>query len=236
MDELTVVEHLEELRRRIIVAISALIAASCLSFPFASRILTIIQSPSAGLIDKLAFFSPQEALVVHVKISVCTGIVISMPVLLYEIWAFLSPALENKRKVHVVAFLTASMCAFIAGSAFGFFVIIPPVLRFLLGFSNSALEPVISISHYTSFVTVLVLGCGVIFEMPVVSYILSKIGIINPKVLRRGWKYAVVGIFIIAAIVTPTPDAFTMVVLAIPMLFLYELSIWVAWCAYPRRP
>lgn len=232
---MTLVEHLEELRRRIIVSLVLLIIVSALVFPLASKALTILKSPSSGLIERLAFFTPQEAFLIHIKISLFVGLVISMPVILYQLWAFVFPAIEDRLRRHGLIFLVSSVTAFISGSLFGFFLLVPTALKFLLSFSEGTLEPVISISSYTSFVMGLVLGCGLVFEMPVLSYLLSKLGIINPRFLRSKWKYAIILIFITAAIVTPTPDVFNMIILAMPMLVLYELSIWVSKFASKKK-
>lgn len=226
--EFTVLEHLEELRRRIIVSLIFIILAAIGAFPFASRILAILKAPSSGLIDKLVFFSPPEAFSVYIKIAFFAGLVISMPVILYQVWAFISPAITPKIRKNCLLFLISSLGAFVSGILFGFFILVPAALKFLLGFAAGTLEPLISASSYISFVLGLVLASGFVFEMPVLSFILSRIGIIDHRLLRRAWKYAAVSIFIIAAIVTPTPDIFNMTILAIPMLFLYELSIWVS--------
>ena len=226
--ELTLVEHLEELRRRIIISLILVAVISIFAFPFAPKILTILKAPSSGMIERLVFFNPVDAFLIHIKIAFFIGLAISMPIILYQLWAFISPAIEYKTKKHSLLFLFSSLGAFISGASFGFFMLLPPALKFLLSFSRDALEPIISASSYISFVLGLTFGCGLVFEMPVLSFILSKLGIINHRLLRKSWKYAVIIIFIIAAIVTPTPDVFNMTALAIPMLFLYEVSIWVS--------
>jgi len=226
--ELTLVEHLEELRRRIIVSLILVTVISVFAFPFTSKVLTILRAPSSGMIEKLVFFNPAEAFLIHIKIAFFTGLVISVPVILYQLWAFISPAIGHKTKRHGILFLISSIGTFALGVSFGFFVLLPTALKFLLTFAGDALEPVISVSSYMSFVLGLTLGCGLVFEMPVLSFLLSKLGIINHRFLRSVWKYAVIIIFIIAAIVTPTPDVFNMTILALPMLFLYEVSIWVS--------
>lgn len=226
--ELTFVGHLEELRWKIIISLISITVISILIFPFASKILDILKVPSSGVIEKLVFFNPTEAFLIHIKIAFFAGLAVSMPVILYQLWMFISPAIETKTKKPGLLFLFFSVGAFILGSSFGFFILLPAALKFLLSFSGSVLEPVISASSYISFVLGLTFGCALVFEMPVLSFLLSRLGIINYRFLRRMWKYAVVIIFIIAAIVTPTPDVFNMTIIAIPMLFLYELSIWVS--------
>ena len=226
--ELTFVGHLEELRRRIIISLILVVSMAVCAFPFASMILSILRAPSSSAIDKLVFFNPQEALLIYIKIAFFTGLAVSMPVVLYQLWAFISPAIEVKTKRHGLLFLFFSVGAFILGSSFGFFVLVPAAIKFLLSFSGGNLEPVISASSYISFVLGLTFGCGLVFEMPILSFLLSKMGIIDHRFLRKSWKYALVAIFIVAAVVTPTPDVFNMTILAIPMLVLYEVSIWVS--------
>jgi sec-independent protein translocase protein TatC len=226
--ELTFVEHLEELRRRIIMPLILIAVATIFAFPFAPKILAVLKAPSSGVIGKLIFFDPAEAFMVHIKIALITGVMISMPVILYQLWVFISPALGSETKRHGALFLFSSVTTFICGASFGFFILLPIAIKFLLSFSTESLEPLISVSSYMSFALGLILGSGLVFEMPALSFILSKAGMINHRFLRRVWKYAVIVIFIIAAVVTPTPDIFNMTILAVPMLFLYELSIWVS--------
>lgn len=233
--ELTFVEHLEELRSRIIVSLILIAAIGIFAFPFAPKILALLKAPSSGVIGKLVFFDPAEAFLIHIKIAFVTGIIISMPVILYQLWAFISPAFGSKTKRRGVLFLFSALTAFTLGASFGFFVLLPTAIKFLLGFSGESLEPLISVSSYTSFALGLIVGSGLVFEMPVMSFILSKMGMVNHRFLRRVWKYAVIIIFIVAAIVTPTPDIFNMTILALPMLFLYELSIWVSKLSGKKR-
>lgn len=232
--ELTLVEHLSELRKRIIICLVSLLITSICAFSFASGVLRLLRLPSKGLIERLVFFSPQEAFLVYVKVAIFSGLVISMPIILYQLWRFISPAIEERLRKYTINFILLSLIAFICGLSFAYFFLLPTALRFLLNFAKDNLEPVISVGKYLSFVLGLILGCGLVFEMPVLSFILSKLGIINPKFLRKKFKYAVILIFIVAAIITPTPDVFNMIILAIPMLFLYELSIWVSNLARKR--
>lgn len=225
---LSFLKHLDELRKRIIISLVALAIGAIAAFGFASSILKFLKKPLDQTVERFAFFSPQEALLVYVQIAVWAGFLIAMPVIIYQFWLFVSPAIKKNLKRYAFGFIISSLIAFLAGCAFAFFILIPAALKFLMSFAKEDLVPVISVSRYISFVTALLLGCGIVFEMPVVSFILTKAGAITPKFLKRRFKYAVVAIFIIAAIITPTPDVFNMVILAIPMLFLYQVSIWVS--------
>lgn len=232
--ELTLVEHLTELRKKIIISLVALGFASIISLPFATHLLKILKFPAEGIIEKLAYFSPQEAFLIYLRIAFLSGVAISLPVILYQIWTFILPAIEERLKKFGAYFILFCLISFILGCLFAYFILIPPALKFLLNFAKADLEPVISASKYISFVVSLILGCGLVFQMPILSLILTRIGIINHRVLRKKYKYALVIILIVAAIITPTPDAFNMLILALPMLFLYELSIWISFFLRPK--
>jgi len=232
---LTLVGHLNELRKRIIISLVSLGILTIFSLAFSSYVLKILKLPAGGLIEKLVFFSPQEGLVIYMRVAFLCGLIISMPVILYQVWAFIAPALEENTRRSACLFIIFCSLFFIIGCLFAYFILIPPALKFLLSFGKEDLEPVISASKYISFVTTLILGCGLVFQMPILSLILTKAGIINPKILRKKYKYAVVIILIAAAVITPTPDAFNMLLLACPMIFLYEISIWVSFFAKPRQ-
>ncbi|MBU2102705.1 MAG: twin-arginine translocase subunit TatC [Candidatus Omnitrophota bacterium] len=234
--KLTLVEHLDELRKRVILCLVTLGLCMALSLPFASSVLKILKLPASGLIGKLAFFGPQEAFTIYMNIGFFCGLVISMPLLLYQLWAFVVPALEDRFKKRIGLFIVFCFISFIAGCLFAFFLLIPPALEFLLNFGKDDLEPIISAQTYISFVITLTVACGFIFQMPVVSLILTKIGILHHRILRDKYKYAVAIIFVIAAIITPTTDAFNMLMLSVPMICLYELSIWVSFFARYKSP
>ena len=234
--KLTLVGHLEELRRRIFFSLAVVAVLSVLAFAHAGDILQVLKLPSAGLIDKLVFFSPTEAFSAYLKVAVLTAIVVGSPVLLYQLWAFIAPGFGGPVQQEGTLFLTFTVAAFFSGILFGYFFLLPAALKFLIGFASGVLQPMISVSEYLSFVLGLLLGCGLVFEMPVLSFLLARLGMLDYRLLRRSWKYAVLVIFIIAAIITPTPDAFNMCLMALPMLGLYEVSIWVAkWSAPVRR-
>ncbi|MBN1526934.1 MAG: twin-arginine translocase subunit TatC [Candidatus Omnitrophica bacterium] len=226
--EISFVEHLEELRRRIIISVVALIAGAVACLPFAPQILTALRSPASGLIDKLAFFSPQDAFVIYMRIGFMGGLILAFPVIAYQFWAFVSPAIEDRFKKNTVLLAFFCVCAFVSGCAFSYFILLPKALTFLLGIGSENLEPVISAANYVSFVTAIIVSCGLVFQMPVLSFLLTRTGLVNSGMLRKKFKYAVIIIFIAAAVITPTVDAFNMLILAVPMLLLYEISIWVS--------
>ena len=231
---MALLEHLEELRRRIITCLAAVFIGILIGFPFAGRILKILKLPAARTIDKLVFFSPQEGFLIYWRISFLAGLILALPVILYQIWAFISPAMERKVRRRAFDFIFFGSLSFILGAAFIYFLLLPQALKFLLTFGQKELEPVISASKYISFVTTLLLAGGLIFQMPILTLFLTKIGLVNWRFLRKRFAYAVVGIFILAAIITPTTDVFNMLFLSIPMVFLYGISILVSFIAKPR--
>ena len=234
--DLTVIGHLEELRRRIITCLVFIVLGCICVFPFSGPLLKILKFPAQGMIDKLVFFSPQEAFMVYFKIAMASGFVLSIPIILYQIWAFVSPAIGGRFKRYSFLFIFFSFLAFVSGALFAYFFLLPAALKFLLSFGRGELEPVISVGKYISFAVAIILGTGLVFEMPMASFILSKAGIINHRFLRKKFKYAVLVIFIAAAIITPTPDVINMTLLAIPMLLLYEMSIWVSFFSRKSFP
>lgn len=233
--ELTVIGHLEELRRRIITALAALIGAAVLCLPLASSILYALKLPAGGALERLVYFGPEEAFLIYMRVSLIAGIILSFPVIAYQAWAFTAPALGGNFKRYTAYFVCVSVFAFAAGCAFAYFILLPAALAFLLSIGRGELEPVISATRYISFVTGFILACGAVFEMPVAAFFLGRTGIVSSAAMRRTFKYAFVAIIIASAVITPTGDAFNMMLLALPMLALYELSIWVVFFASKRR-
>ena len=233
--EFTVTEHLEELRKRVVFSLLALVLAVAVSLPFSPVVLKFLKYPSGGAIERLVFFGPEEAFLIYMRISISAGLVIALPVMLFQLWAFLSPAIDERFRRHAFFFVFFSFLVFLLGCSFSYSILLPAALRFLLNIGRADLEAVISATRYISFVTGLILACGIVFEMPVVSFFLTKIGAINAGMLRRKFLYAAVIIMIAAAVITPTGDAFNMLLLALPMLALYEVSIWVSFFSGKRR-
>lgn len=228
---LTLVNHLNELRKRVIISLGALGIAVIGSFPFSSFLLEVLKLPARGLIEKLVFFSPQDAFLIYMRIAVSSGVIIAMPVILHQFWLFASPAMEEKLSRRAAVFIFFCFFFFVLGCLFAYFILLSPALRFLLSFAKDELEPVISAQKYISFVISLILGCGLVFQMPVLSLALTKLRLLNAGFLRQKYKYAIIAILIAAAAITPTTDAFNMLFLAGPMLLLYEVSIWVSFLA-----
>lgn len=221
---LTIIQHLEELRKRIIYSVLFILLGSIISYGFVDKILSYIARP----MGKLVFIQPIEAFMTHIKLAIFCGVFISFPVILYQIWAFVSPGLKEKERRYILIFAPMSLLLFILGCSFSYFVIIPFGVKFLMGYRTPWLEPMISVGSYVSFFCIMIIVFGVVFELPVVMLFLNKLGIVNPKMLRKNRKYAVLIIFIVAAVLTP-PDVFTQIMMAIPLLILYELSIFICY-------
>lgn len=232
---LPVTGHLEELRRRLWVCVAAMLLASALSVAWTGRLIDWLKRPAGPLLPRLAFFSPPEALLAYMKVAVMAGLVLCVPIVLSQLWAFVRPGLARKERGYGLVFIWWGSALFLAGAAFAYWVILPVSLRFLLGFGGGQLEPVISISRYLSFTTMVILACGVVFQWPLVVFLLAKLGVIRPQTLRRKWRHAVVGMVVVGAILTPTTDVATLLLMTIPMLALYEVSIWIARFAASRN-
>lgn len=227
------VEHLEEFRCRILISLGAIFIATCIAFWKVKEIVAYLVR--LGPIGNLIFISPTEAFFTYLRLAFFIGLFISSPIILFQLWRFVSVGLtESERKV-VLFFFPFSISLFLFGAAFAFFAVIPWALKFLINFAGPDVLPMLSISKYVSFVAVLLLMFGLVFELPIVIILLAKLGIVTPATLRRNRKYAILLIFIIAAILTPTPDAFTQLFMAIPLVFLYEVSIWLSKLVLPTK-
>jgi sec-independent protein translocase protein TatC len=221
--EMTVLEHLGELRHRLIIAGAATaigggVAAVFLTWP----VITLLTEPS-GL--KLVALRPTETFSTYMKVALATGAGIAMPVIVTQALLFVIPALHPRERKYVYFAVPSITLAFGAGLLFGFFVVVPAAVRFLYGFGGDAIQQMWSIAEYLSFVTTFLFWIGVTFETPIVVFFLAKLGVVNVRQLSRYRRYALVASFIIAAIITPTPDPFNQTIVAIPMYLLYELGV-----------
>lgn len=228
---MTLVGHLEELRRRILISLAAISIGTCIAFWKIKPIVSYLARP----VGHLVFLSPTEAFMAYFKLAFFVGLFLASPVILSQIWGFTSTALNQRERKMFLFFMPFSIALFLCGAAFAFFIVIPWALKFLINFAGAEVLPVISISEYLSFITVLILIFGIVFELPVGIVVLSKLGLVTPAALSRNRKWAILIIFIAAAVLTPTPDAFTQILMAVPMIILYEISIWVSRLVYVKR-
>jgi sec-independent protein translocase protein TatC len=226
-------EHLEELRWRILKSLAAVIIASIVAYIFSSHLLNLLIRPVPPDVQ-LIFTAPAGAFLIRIKISLIFGLLGGVPVLFYQAWKFIFPGLfDSEIKLVSVVVLSGTVC-FLLGAAFALFVILPLGLRFLFSFQTAQLMPMPDINNYVGFAGRLFLAFGAVFELPLLSFILSKMGILTPSFLRRQRRYAIVVIFIAAAILTP-PDVITQALLAAPLILLYEISVWIS-AAVSREP
>ncbi len=241
MDEkkLPLTAHLQELRKRLIFSFIAIGVGFIFCYAFADHIFNILAAPLTNeLMPKggsLIFTSVAEAFFTYMKVALIAGVIVTSPFVVYQIWAFVAPGLYQKEKRNVVPFVLGSTLFFVLGILFGYYVAIPVGFKFLLGYATDIIKPMPSMKEYLSFSLKFLLACGLVFEFPVVLVLLSKIGIIDAKMLARQRKYALLLIFIFAAVVTPSPDLISQVLMAVPLVGLYELSILLC-KIFGRRP
>jgi len=219
-------DHLEELRWTLMRSLLAIFLGAVISFIFSKQIVDFLRFPGPDDL-KLIYLSPTEGFMIYIKVSLFSGLVVAMPYVAYEFWKFVVPGLLEKERKLVPPIVFFTVLCFLIGGSFAYLVIIPFAMNFLLGFQTEYLEATITIGKYLGFVVTLILVFGAVFELPVLSLFLSKIGLLTPEFLRSKRRYGIVTIFIAAALLTP-PDIMTQVMLAFPLVALYEISILVS--------
>lgn len=225
-------DHLEELRKRLINCLIAIGVGFGISYGFSKQIFDFLVSPVLKVMPENSHFiytSLTEAFVTYIKVSFFAGIVLASPVIFYQAWKFVVPALYDSEKKYVLPFVIAATIFFIMGALFAFYVIFPVGFKFFLSYSTQDIYAMPSLKEYLSFVTKFLIAAGLCFELPVIMFFLAKLGVVNKPMLSAKRKYAILIIAIVAAILTPSPDAMSMIMLSIPLLALYELSIWVVY-------
>ncbi len=232
--EMPLLGHLTELRQRLIKCVIALVIATLISLIFAPYIFDFLIAPAPDDIS-LIRTEMTEMLSTYMKVALMGGIVLAMPVLVYQSIMFLSPALTRREKRNVYLALPWITLMFAAGFAFAYFILVPPVTNFLLDFMSDIARPEIKIGNYVALVTRLLVAMGIVFQMPVVITFLARLGIVKPETLTRRRPWAIIGAFIAAAIITPTFDPINQCLVAAPLIILYEMSIWLAKLAYRSR-
>lgn len=232
---MSLMEHLEELRKRIVHSAIYLALGFFVCWFFREHIVNFFQSPLSKLRIKLSYTHPMDPLNFDLQVALLGGAILASPFILYQVWLFIAPGLYQKEKRFVVPFMSATIALFLTGAAFGYFFVLPGALKILiLGFGKD-FNPVVTIEEYTGFFLSIILGLGVSFEMPILIFFLALFGIVSPKFLWKNIRYAILAVFLIAAIICPSPDPTTMCVYAVPMLALYLIGIGVAWWVHPSR-
>lgn len=245
-EKMPLFEHLAELRKRILISFSAIFVGFILSFSFSENIFEILTLPLRSEIgfsisypflkivasniknQSLVFLAPAEAFWMHLKVSFFAGLMLTLPIILHQLWKFVSPGLRPGEKKYVVPFVVSATILFLAGAAFCLFFVLPFAMGFLLTYKTASMTPMLSVGNYVDFCLKFILSFGAVFELPIVIIFLTLTGIVTPKTLAKNRKYAILIAFIIAAVLTPTPDAFNQTLMALPMIVLYEAGILVA--------
>ncbi len=234
--EMTLLEHLRELRNRVIKSALALIVTTLASFLFWERILGWLLAPAR--VDhpefKLTIFSPTETIGVIFKIGLYGGLIMASPVIIYQFFAFVVPGLTPKERKMIFPGLLGVVLFLLAGMAFAYYVILPASLGFLLDIGGSQFDAKIGAQQYLDFATRIIFWVGIAFEMPMVLALAARFRLVRPKQLLSFWRYAIVIIFVIAAVITPTPDPFNQSLVAGPLFFLYFIGIFLAWIVQPK--
>ena len=233
-------DHLEELRKRVVYSVIAVGVGFGICWWKVERIYDVMQRPIIDVLHKhhlpehLGYLNPTDPFNLYLKVAALAGLFLTSPFVLYQVWMFISPGLYRNEKRYVVPFMVSTIALFVSGGYFGFKIVYPRALDFLIGFGRQ-FQPMITIGEYTQLFLSIVLGMGLIFEMPILVFFLALMGIMSPSFMVKNFRYSILVIFIIAAIVTPTPDIVNMCIFAAPMLALYGLSIGVAYMVYPKK-
>ncbi len=213
--------HLQEFRLRLIICLAVIAAASGVSYYFVDDIIAVISAPAG----KLYFMNPTEVFFSYLEIAICTGILVTLPLLCYEIWEFVRPALAPEERYAVFWLIPSAVILFYAGLAFSFYIVLPAAVQFFMGFATASLQPMFSLNAYLSFFIAFLLPFGIVFEIPLLLFFLAKLGFISSAFLKAKRRILIVASFVFAGVVSPTTDVFTQVMIAVPMILLYEVSI-----------
>lgn len=244
-DKMPLTEHLGELRKKIFISLAALTVTFVIAFNFSEDIFRALMFPVKYSLDfsvrdlyvrfvphdklhdtKLVFLAPAEAFWMNMKVSLVAGIILSLPVIFHQLWGFISPGLLHKEKKYVIPFIFTATGLFFIGAAFCYFIVLPFAMGFLLTYKvGDFLMPMLSVGQYVDFCLKFILAFGVIFELPIFIIFFVKMGIVTPVTLARNRKYAIFIAFVAAAFLTPTPDAFNQILMAVPIIVLYEIGI-----------
>jgi len=232
--------HLEELRKRIIFSVLGVLVGFLLCWSFADRIFGFVQQPLIqalrhhGLAGGLVYLNPTEPFNLYLEVGFVAGLFAASPFVFYQVWLFIAPGLYRKEKRYFLPFLISTVGLFIAGGFFGYRMVYPASLDFLIGYGQR-FQPMITIGEYTKLFLTIIIGLGLIFEMPILVFFLALMRVITARWMWRNLRYAILAIFVVAAIVTPTTDILNMCLFAAPMVGLYAISIGVAWLVNSTR-
>lgn len=231
---MTIVEHLEELRRRLLISFVSLGVGTAFGWLFVDRVLDFLIRQLQ--VTQVVFFAPAEALFIRLKVALLIGVFnpVVLGIVLYQLWAFIAVGLTHTERRAVISVLPWSIILAYVGAAFGIFVIMPVGIRVLLSYQTETLRPMLAISPALSFLTAFILAFGLVFQMPVVITFLARLGFVSPGTLAAGRRYAILGIAVLSALLTPGTDVISQMLMAVPTYALYEISIWLARLVAPK--
>lgn len=232
---MSLLEHLEELRKRIIHCVAYLLVGFVIAYLFKEHLYGIIQAPLDQLHIPLNFTHPTDGLTIYLKTAFAGGAILSSPFILYQVWLFISPGMYKQERRFVWPFMLATVSLFLAGAWFGYHWVLPGAIKILVLDFGRQFHPVLTIEDYTAFFLSIILGLGIAFELPILMFFLSYFGIVEAKFLLRHFKYGLLIIFIVAGIICPLPDPFGMCLFACPLIALYLLGVGAAFLAHPSR-
>ena len=216
-------DHLQEFRKRLIIRLVVVAIAALACYNYVDDIIALLSGPAG----KLYFMNPSEVFFTYMEIALYAGILFTLPVLLYEVWAFVAPALWPEERRAVLVILPTAVILFYVGLVFAYYLVIPAAVTFFMGFATQTLQPMFSLESYLSFILALTLPFGFIFELPLIVVFLAKIGLVTGDFLKGKRKILIVIAFIFAAVVSPTTDIFTQTMIAVPLIVLYEISLFI---------
>jgi sec-independent protein translocase protein TatC len=237
---MSLMEHLEELRKRIVHSAIYLCLGFFVAFYFREGLFALVQAPLDKLHlpianAKLNYTNPMDPMNLYLQVALIGGAIISSPFVLYQVWLFIAPGLYQREKRFVVPFMAATVGLFLMGASFGYFYVLPGALHILIFGFGSRFNPIITVEEYTKVFLTIILGLGISFELPILIFFLAMFGIVSARFLWKNIRYAILAVFLVAAIICPSPDPGTMCIYAIPMLLLYLVGIGVAWWVHPSR-
>ena len=232
---MSLMEHLEELRKRLVWSIVFLVAGMIVAYAFHVRLLNVIQRPLLDIGLKMTMTHPTDAMNFLIKTSAVCGAILASPFILYQVWLFISPGMYAHERRYVVPFMGITVGLFLAGVFFGYRWVLPGAMVFLIQEIGKNFSHMITIEDYTGFFLAVILGLGVTFELPVVIFFLALFGIVDAKFLLKHFRYAILAIFLVAAVICPDPSPIGMCIFASPMLVLYFVGVLVAFLVHPDR-
>jgi sec-independent protein translocase protein TatC len=232
---MSLMEHLDELRKRIVHSAIYLALGFFVAWFFHDRLFALVQAPLTHIGKTLVFTHPMDPLNIYMQVSLIGGAILASPFILFQVWLFIAPGLYQKERRFVVPFMAATVGLFLGGAAFGYFWVLPGALKILIVDFGKNFTSMVTIEEYSGFFLSIILGLGISFEMPILIFFLAMFGIVSPRFLWKNIRYAILAVFVVAAFICPSPDPWTMCIYAVPMLSLYVIGIGVAWWVHPSR-